>query len=136
MGSYTTKFGGKLPTWEKGQSGNPNGRPKKVHSQLLKTKQYSLSEINDVIQTLVSMTTEQLNAVSSHKDATILEKTVAQALKKSLSKGDLVAIETLLNRVYGKPKEKVDITSKGQKLDSNNKIEIEIIHSNNQDGKE
>ena len=40
---------------------------------------------------------------------TILEKTIANAMNKSLNKGSLYSIDTLLTRVYGKPKEQYDI---------------------------
>jgi hypothetical protein len=39
-----------------------------------------------------------------------LEKTIANAMRKSLEKGSLYSIETLLSRVYGKPKETADVT--------------------------
>ena len=43
--------------------------------------------------------------VNKNPKATILEKTIANAMKKSLEKGSLYSIDTLLTRVYGKPKE-------------------------------
>lgn len=96
----------------KGQSGNPNGRPRKYVTSL-KAQGYKLSEINDTIQAMMSMNSEELKSVFDNPDATILEKTIANAMNKSLLKGSLYSIETLLTRVYGKPKEQaeVDITS-------------------------
>ncbi len=103
----------------KGQSGNPNGRPKKFIT-LLKDNGYRVSEINDTIQNMMSMTMEELQAVHENKDATILEKTIANAMHKSWKKGSLYSLETLLTRVYGKPKEQMDITS-------DNKIEVVFV---------
>lgn len=97
------------PRWEKGESGNPNGRPKKFVT-LLKEQGYKRSEINDTIQAMLSMTIEELADVYKNKDATILEKTVANALKKSLEKGTLYSLETLLSRVFGQPKQEVEQT--------------------------
>ena len=59
------------------------------------------------------MNSEELKSVYDNPDATILEKTIANAMNKSLIKGSLYSIETLLTRVYGKPKEQaeIDITS-------------------------
>ena len=96
----------------KGQSGNPNGRPRKYVTSL-KAQGYRLSEINDTIQAMMSMNSEELKSVYDNPDATILEKTIANAMNKSLIKGSLYSIETLLTRVYGKPKEQaeIDITS-------------------------
>jgi len=103
----------------KGQSGNPNGRPRKYVS-LLKEQGYKLSEINDTIQVMMSMDMEELNAVYKNPKATIMEKTIANAMNKSLQKGSLYSLDTLMTRVYGKPKEQID-------MNSDNKIEIVFV---------
>ena len=105
--------------FEAGESGNPNGRPRKYVS-LLKEQGYKLAEINDTIQAMMSMDLEELKTVWDNPKATILEKTIAAAMRKSLEKGSLYSLETLLTRVYGKPKELVDIQS-------DNKIEIVFV---------
>jgi poly-beta-hydroxyalkanoate depolymerase len=98
---------------------NREGRPRKYVS-LLKEQGYKLSEINDSIQAMMAMDLEELKGVFENPKATILEKTVANAMKKSLEKGSLYSIETLLTRVYGKPKEQMDINT-------DNKIEIVFV---------
>jgi hypothetical protein len=113
------KHGGAIQVWEKGETGNPNGRPRKYVS-LLKEHGYKLSEINDTIQNMMAMDLEELKGVFENPKATILEKTVANAMKRSLEKGSLYSIETLLTRVYGKPREQMDINT-------DNKIEIVFV---------
>jgi hypothetical protein len=93
--------------FKKGESGNPEGRPRKYVS-LLKEQGYKLSEVNDAIQVLISMNEDELHEVLDNENATILEMTIAKAMINSLSSGSLNSVETLLNRVYGKPKETVD----------------------------
>ena len=97
-----------LIPFQKGQSGNPNGRPRKYVSTLRESG-YKLSEINDCIQVMMAMTVDELKEAFENKNATVLEKTIAAAIKKSIEKGSLYSIETLLSRVYGKPKEQVDM---------------------------
>ena len=97
-----------LKPFQKGQSGNPNGRPRKYVSTLRESG-YKLSEINDCIQVMMAMTVDELKEAFENKNATVLEKTIAAAIKKSIEKGSLYSIETLLSRVYGKPKEQVDM---------------------------
>ena len=98
--------GGTLTRPAKGETMNPNGRPKKF-TTLLKESGYRISEINDTIQVMLQMTMEELADVYKNENATILEKTIANAMKKSLEKGSLYSIDTLLTRVFGKPKEKI-----------------------------
>lgn len=95
--------------FKKGQSGNPKGRPRKYVS-LLKDNGYKLSEINDTIQAMMSMELEELKEVWENPQATILEKTIANAMKKSLDKGSLYSLETLLSRVYGSPKQMTELS--------------------------
>jgi predicted transcriptional regulator len=107
------KHGGTLKVLQKGETANPNGRPKK-YVTLLKEQGYKLSEVNDTIQTIMAMDLEELKAVWDNPKATVLEKTIANALRKSLEKGSLYSIDTLLNRVYGKPKETSQVTTDGR----------------------
>ncbi len=105
--------GGAIQRWDKGESGNPNGRPRKYVS-LLKEQGYKLAEVNDCIQAIMAMDMNELKAVWDNPKATVLEKTIANALRKSLEKGSLYSIDTLLNRVYGKPKETSQVTTDGK----------------------
>lgn len=104
---------------QKGEIRNPNGRPRKYVS-LLKEQGYKLSEINDTIQVMMSMDVTELKLVYDNPKATILEKTIAGAMNKSLQKGSLYSLDTLLTRVYGKPKEQMDIKT-------DNKIEVIFV---------
>lgn len=108
-----------LTPFPKGNNANPNGRPRK-YVTLLKDQGYKLSEINDTIQVMMSMDLEELKSVFENTKATVLERTIANAMQKSLSKGSLYSLETLLTRVYGKPKEQMDIVT-------DNRIEIVYV---------
>ena len=95
--------------FKKGQSGNPNGRPRKFVTTL-KEIGYKRSEINDTIQAMLAMDKDELTDAMKNPKATILEMTVASAMKKSIEKGSLYSIETLLSRVFGMPKQEVEQT--------------------------
>ena len=99
--------------FKKGEVANPNGRPRKYVS-ILKDCGYKLSEINDTIQNMMAMDLTELGDVFKNPNATILEKTLANAMRKSLEKGSLYSIDTLLTRVYGKPKETTAVTNDGK----------------------
>jgi hypothetical protein len=90
-----------------GESGNPNGRPRKIVS-LLKDQGYKLSEINDTLMALLSMDMNELKEAFENPKATVLEKAVAGAIRKSIEKGSLYNIETIITRAMGKPKEQTE----------------------------
>lgn len=100
------KHGGALWHAAKGETSNPNGRPRKFISQL-KKEGYKQSEIFDAIQVLISMQPDELMNIRNNPKSTVLEITIAAAILKSISRGDLDSLETLLTRVFGKPKERI-----------------------------
>ena len=83
------------------------GRPKKFTTELAEHG-YKLSEVNDSIQAIMAMNEVDIKEVLKNADATMLEKTVARAIIKSYEKGSLYSMDTLLSRVFGKPKETID----------------------------
>jgi hypothetical protein len=83
---------------------NLDGAPRKYVSQLTDFG-YTKSEVIDTIQSMMAMTMDELKTVWDNPKATILEKTVANAMKKSLEKGTLYSLDLLLTRVYGQPKQ-------------------------------
>lgn len=92
---------------------NRNGRPRKFISEL-KHNGYTKSEVVDCIQVLMAMTLEELKEVFENDKATILEKTIANALFQSLKKGSLYSMEQLLNRVYGTPHQTTEVAMSAQ----------------------
>lgn len=106
--------------WEKGKSGNPNGRPRKIASQL-KAIGYTKAEAYDTINAMLAMTLEELKQIYTNDNSTVLEKTIAGALKKSLEKGSLYSLDSLLDRTHGKATEKILQEQEGD-------IKIKVIY--------
>ena len=90
---------------------NKSGRPRKWISEI-KDQGYALSEITDAIQVLISLDTEQLHEIRNNPKSTVLEITIAAAIIRSIQAGNLDSLETLMTRVFGKPKQSVDIDAK------------------------
>jgi hypothetical protein len=79
--------------FKKGQSGNPKGRPK-------------LPDIKDVLAQYLADQKDGVNAL----EAMILR------LRQMAIGGDLKAMEMLMDRAYGKPKQAVDHTTGGEPM--------------------
>lgn len=58
------------------------------------------------------MDVSELKSVFDNPNATVLEKAVANAIKKSIEKGSLYNIETIITRALGKPTENVNMNAK------------------------
>ena len=83
-----------LVHFEKGQSGNPNGRPKGV--RLLR---------------LLELVQKRRNPITGEdEDFTVLELMDMQMISKAL-KGDQRAYEAVVDRLEGKPRQTTDITA-------------------------
>ncbi len=73
---------------KKGQTLNPNGRPKK------------LPELRELLA----------NVLGDEKDGKTAAEAILMALRAKAAKGDVRAAELLLDRAYGKPKQDVDLS--------------------------
>jgi hypothetical protein len=74
------------PRWKKGESGNPNGRPRK------------LPELDKLLAEVLG---EEKNGISA-------AEVILKAIRAKAAKGDARAAELLLDRAYGKAKQTID----------------------------
>lgn len=86
-----------LKPFKKGQSGNPNGRPKKI------------PELNVLLA----------DVLGEQKDGIEAAKAILMALRAKATKGDVRAAEVLLNRAYGMPKQAIDMKADVETIDLN-----------------
>jgi hypothetical protein len=83
-----------LKPFKKGESGNPNGRPKK------------LPELDKLLA----------DVLGEEKDGITAGEAILKALRAKASKGDVRAAEVLLDRAYGKAKQTMDVSVSKKKL--------------------
>jgi hypothetical protein len=74
------------PRWKKGESGNPNGRPRK------------LPELDKLLA----------DVLGEEKDGITAGEVILKAIRAKAAKGDVRAAELLLDRAYGKPKQSIE----------------------------
>ena len=87
--------------WKEGESGNPNGRPKGSG---------------------ISITTEvkrKLEEVPQGQKATYLQLLISRIMKQAIQDGDQQMIKQIWNYIDGMPKQATDITSGGEKIQTN-----------------
>lgn len=79
---------------KKGETLNPNGRPKK------------LPELDKLLA----------DVLGEEKDGVTAAEAILKALRAKATKGDIRAAEVLLDRGWGKAKQSMDITSGGESI--------------------
>jgi len=102
------KTGGK--NFIKGQSGNPNGRPK-VPEDLKTIQSLSPSLMSKLINKYMAMNREQIIVKVKDPRTPMIETTIASILVKATQSGDYTRLNFLLDRSIGKVKDEIDVRS-------------------------
>lgn len=92
--------------WKKGQSGNPNGRPKGARNRSTIAKKWF-----KVMKT-------SRNPINGLEESLSMEDwiTVMQ-FHKGITKSDTAAYRALMDSAYGQPKESVDVSTDAPSID-------------------
>lgn len=99
--------------WRKGQSGNPLGG-QKHNPELKMIRNLTEQEVVEIGSLVVKGSIKELRAIAKDEDGSAIRCMIAAVAVKVMSKGDPQALEVLLNRLIGKVKEKVEVTSTNQ----------------------
>lgn len=101
------KVGGK--DWEPGESGNPNGRPK-LSEDLKKIRALTNKQLKEVGDFLLLGTRATLTEVSQNPESSLLQVWLSSVCITGIKKGDMGALNALLDRLVGKVTDKVQHT--------------------------
>jgi hypothetical protein len=102
-----------LKSYKKGQSGNPNGRPKKTINQILEqfnVEGYEIptaAQVRDTYLYLTFMPQDELKKVVGDIDSPMLLRICAQNI---LSKKGFEIIEKMLDRAIGRATQRTEMT--------------------------
>jgi hypothetical protein len=92
------------PRWEKGESGNPNGRPKGSRNRSTIARHWL--EVNQNLK----------NPLTSEMETMSQEDLMTLALIKKAREGDVAAYKALMDSGYGAPVQQIEQTNIEQPL--------------------
>lgn len=114
------EHGGAVNRFQKGESGNLNGRPKKIYT-VLKESGYTKDDIRDAFSEIGWQNVDDLKEILEDETKPVILKVIAKAFLRGAEKGDFRYVSEILAHVVGKPKETIDqtITKQSYKITLN-----------------
>jgi hypothetical protein len=99
-----------LKPFPKGVSGNPLGA-KLRNPELMAIRRLTSVEVAEIGTLMLEGNIEKLQALATDKEASVLKVWIAALIVKSMNKGDSTTFNAIMDRIVGKPKERIDINS-------------------------
>ena len=115
-----------LTPFKPGESGNPNGRPRKLVSKIVKhlndngVENVTKEQVVGAIEVCLNLTEDELLSLSNDKTQPYLIQTIASHITDS--KDSFHVLNFILERAFGKPDQKTDLNVK--QLPS---LQVEIV---------
>ncbi len=98
-----------LTPFKKGQSGNPKGS-KKTTVTLLKQQGLNKNDIYNAIVNMIGLTKDELKKIRDDKNSEVYKVVIAGAIVRDIEKRRIYTIESIFDRVFGKPTQKQQVS--------------------------
>lgn len=116
--------GGAIVHSEKGETGNPNGRPRKVFSSIVKQwkeagyEPATATRVREAYEYLLSLPMYQVIEIAGKPDdkSNDLPALLRIVAKEMLGKRSKEMLSEMLDRAHGKSKQQIDATSDGKQI--------------------
>lgn len=106
-----------LKPFKKGESGNPNGRPKGARNRSTLAKEW------------LEVAQKVKNPITGENQTLEQQDIMTLALIKKARSGDVSAYKELMDSAYGKALQKTDLTTDGEKINAAPVINLNINNS-------
>jgi DNA-binding transcriptional ArsR family regulator len=120
-----SKTGGK--DFKKGQSGNPDGRPP-LSPEIKALRGITNERIKEVMDLLIDQDITALEVLAQSETEPTLKVLYAAGILRAIKEGNPGHIESVLNRVIGKPKDHIEHTGKdGGAIETRAELVVSIL---------
>ena len=109
--------GGAIVLSNKGETGNPKGRPRKGVSAVLSAleaaghAEVTAEQVRATMGRMLNLSRKELVAMGNDEKAPIMDALIARALA---GKDGWAALNGILDRAHGRPKQSVDVKEEGE----------------------
>ena len=103
---------GEKTQWQPGQSGNPNGRPKKIYT-ILKESGYGASDVRTAFGEVAWMTEEEIERIIKNKKTPIILKTIGKAYIEASKNGEYRYVKEIMDQFMGKAIDRKELGAGG-----------------------
>jgi hypothetical protein len=93
-----------------GQSGNISGRPK-LPDDIVQARKVCQLELERIINRLIYLSASELKAVMASPETPMFEIMIASIIAQAAQKGDQMRLEFVLQRMIGKVKDQVELST-------------------------
>lgn len=110
-----------------GNNANPKGGGA-ISPETRAIRKVTLEHIEEVADLILDGNIEGLQALARDPKTSVLKVWLAKAAAEGIKRGDLHSLDSILNRVIGKPKERFEHTGKnGGAIETKNELSISIL---------
>ena len=89
-----------MAKWERGESGNPSGRPK-LPEEARELRKLTIEQVTTVFTKYLGMTLSEMSALNK-EELSLLELWIIKAAETGMRSGNYLMLDKILDRVIGK----------------------------------
>ena len=104
--------------WKKGESGNPEGRPRRMIHHLCEKigVDFNVCLTKDdkyqIIESMIEMSLTELKLIATDQNAPSFMVLIASAIKSDIANGNLYTLNSLFDRFFGKPLQTSEVVTR------------------------
>lgn len=110
--------------FKKGQVGNPRGCAGNLR-RVPALKKYTKEQLLNILNELLTLTMDELAELINNPETPVIKVIIARAFERDKAKGDLLNLDRILDRIYGRATQDVNVS--GTMLNKDLSIDVDQL---------